>query len=402
MSILSKIVSFFSSKKSNGVESAPSGPFADTQNHGKVYFPAKGKFVQESHYATNQERFANGLFPGSPIEKIDQHLKASFEILKAYVPDAVFEKVYSDNYKRRWTPANDGAINEHGQAARGNLRPSLLEEIWQGNMFFKKLPPIGSKYLITAPNGRKCVIQMGYEIGPGGTKFLGGLTTEVHYYLGTNNESVLSIDVIDNEVPLGPYIEKEQPLPGEAPKSKGLDAVLRDELVGLVKQDLGQRETHGKNRSPLIDEINKSVKGAYLAAPYCISGLVSRGIMRLCRKHGFSMPLWMNTASTQEFYNNAPAHYRIPKGKVAGKGDIAIQQSYTSPGNGHAYMLTEDESAGIQKSIEYNTDGSGGRDGDGVYERVRTQSGDATKRYRGAVDVVAAILDYNNVPQAER
>ena len=174
-----------------------------------------------------------------------------------------------------------------------------------------------------------------------------------------------------------------------------LDAEYRNRLVALVKEDVGQRETQGKNRSPLIDSINKAVPGADIGGPYCIAGLVHRGIMRLAKEKDLKVPAWMNTASTQSFYGGAPGIYRKAKGEMPKKGDVCIQQNYNDQGRGHAYILSADQTSINQYSIEYNTDGSGGRDGDGVYERVRTQNGDALKRYRGAVDVVQALIDYN-------
>lgn len=270
MSLWSWIKSKFSKST---VESAKSGPYVDTENHGRVYFPAKGKFVQESHYATNMEKFSHGLFPSSSTEKIDDHIKTSFELLKKQVPNAVFENVYSDRFKREWTPANDGGSNEYGQAARGNVRPAPEEEIWQGNMFFKNLPAIGTKFLITAPNGLKCVIQMGYEIGPGGTTFLGGLTTEVHYYLGTNNDSILTIDTCDQSLPLGPYGTKPKDpstndqLKEKAPELKESETPWMD----IASKEIGVKETPGSGNNSRVLEYHKSttLKATEDAVPWC-------------------------------------------------------------------------------------------------------------------------------------
>lgn len=159
----------------------------------------------ESHYATTDDRFAVGLFPSHEKEKIALHLSRSFEILKRAVPNAKFEDVYGSRYASEWTPANDGGKNEYGQAARGSLRPNVEQEIWWGNMLFKEMPAPGTKFLISNPsNGRKCVIQMGYEIGPGNQKFLGGVSCEVHYYLRADNESNLTLAECEQTLPLGP------------------------------------------------------------------------------------------------------------------------------------------------------------------------------------------------------
>lgn len=178
------------------------------------------------------------------------------------------------------------------------------------------------------------------------------------------------------------------------PPTVMVDVFLRNELIKLVAKDIGQRETGGNNRSPMIDAINDQL--AYRGAPYCISGLLVRGVKKLCRSYGLTNPVLM-TASTQEFYDATPAKFKHAKGVLGHKGDIGIMQSKSNSDSGHAYILEEDETStsGVQHTIEYNTDGSGGRDGDGVYRRTRSQSGDLLKRYRGSVDVIAWILSAN-------
>ena len=196
--------------------------------------------------------------------------------------------------------------------------------------------------------------------------------------------------------PTKPPEAPNKPTTPSNPPTVMVDVFLRNELIKLVAKDIGQRETTGKNRSPLIDMINSSCPGAYIGAPYCISGLLVRGVKKLCNTYGLANPVKM-TASTQEFYDATPAKFKHAKGSLGHKGDIGIQQSKSNPDTGHAYILEEDEAStsGLQHTIEYNTDGSGGRDGDGVYRRTRSQSGDLLKRYRGSVDVIAWILSAN-------
>lgn len=211
------------------------------------------------------------------------------------------------------------------------------------------------------------------------------------------NWILTKLGIRKNKVVVEPLPKINEPTPVDPVVVPPADDVLaiRKRFVALFSEDIGQRETNGKNRSPLIDMINKMVKGAYIGAPYCMSAIVARAIMRLCKELGWEMPDWMNTASTQSFYNNCPQKYRIPKGSLPKMGDIGIMQSYSNAGSGHAYMLEEDEKGSSQKTIEANTDGSGGRDGDGWYQRKRTQNGDLTKKYRGSVDVIQALIDHN-------
>lgn len=192
--------------------------------------------------------------------------------------------------------------------------------------------------------------------------------------------------------------EVQAMFPGPMGQGAGTVDQLRTELVGYALDDVGMTEDKGPNRSEMIDEVNRNVPGGSLGAAYCMSGLVYRAVRRLCKNHGWTMPSWINTASTQGFYNSAPAKYKRPKGDFGGKkGDICIQQSYSNPGLGHAYMLTAAETKTGQQTVEYNTNPAGSRNGDGVYKRTRTQAGDSSKKFRGSVDVVQAILDHNGV-----
>lgn len=170
------------------------------------------------------------------------------------------------------------------------------------------------------------------------------------------------------------------------------EAKLRAALVAKMRSQLGERETHGKNRSPLIDRVNKYTNAGN-GAQYCISACVY-DVNEVCKELGLKNPVPAE-CSTQAFYRNAPSKYRRPKGTKAKMGDIGIQQSRNDPGHGHAYMFRKDQIDEKHLTIEANTDGSGGRDGDGWYERTRTDDGDSSKKYLGAVDVAQWILDAN-------
>ncbi len=168
---------------------------------------------------------------------------------------------------------------------------------------------------------------------------------------------------------------------------------LREQLVKLWMEDYGQRETHGKNRSPLIDQINKEIgMGASSGAPYCIAGLLVRGVKRLCAIQGLRNPVYM-TASTQSFWNHAPEKYRYigPAPKLA---MIGILQNRANGSQGHGFGIRE-YSLNKYLTIEYNTNKAGSRDGDGVWTLTRYEAGTASKRMRGFVDVVRMIIDAN-------
>lgn len=221
-----------------------------------VKLPAKGKFVEESHYATTEDTFPGGNpFPATSFEGIDAHLDRSFQILKAQFPDAIKGAVYKQSWQKQWTPPEGGKA---GQAARGSLKPTPDQEMWQGNMMFAKgeLPKPGTKFLMRA-NGKSCVIQMGFEIGPGAEKFLGGVTREVHWYLGTGNESEIEIALLkDQGLPLGPLKEAMTSAPAPA-ANPDLPIVLPEPMddqppwMAIAKAELGVRE--GVNDKRIVE-----------------------------------------------------------------------------------------------------------------------------------------------------
>lgn len=178
--------------------------------HGEIDLPASGKFVEESHYATKDETFGveKRLFPKEGREEIERHLKRSCELLfNLYkIGDNLnCSEIYKNSWERCWTPSENGKV---GQGARGDFKPDPVSELWQGNMMFAsgQLPKLGTKYIVTNPsNGKKVVINMGYEIGPGDKSFLGGVTTEVHYVLKAQNSTILKLGkAADQSLPYGP------------------------------------------------------------------------------------------------------------------------------------------------------------------------------------------------------
>lgn len=173
---------------------------------------------------------------------------------------------------------------------------------------------------------------------------------------------------------------------------------LRLFLVSLWLEDLGKRETKGQNRADWIDDINRQM-GVDVGEPYCISGLLIRGVKRLCLKFNLKNPVTM-TSSTQRFFQRSEIlapKFVITKGSgvLAKKGCIGILRQRTDMTKGHAFGFKQDEGSRGQITIEYNTNTGGSRNGDGVYSITRTQNGTSTKEYLGAVDVVAWILSAN-------
>ncbi|WP_299213680.1 hypothetical protein [uncultured Aquimarina sp.] len=172
-----------------------------------VQLPATGKFVQESHYVTTKDKFPGGrLFANTVTENINSHLQRSFNLYKTYDSNKTFNQLYSASFQKQWTPAESGSI---GQGSVGNIQTQELtpeKEMWFMTMMWAPgtRPARGTKFLLSA-NGKKVVVIAGYETGPRSQTFLGGLTTETHAWLGTNNNSQITVSYLKNQAtPIGP------------------------------------------------------------------------------------------------------------------------------------------------------------------------------------------------------
>lgn len=187
-----------------------------------VSLPAKGNFCTESHYVTDGVSFKTSTgWPSTQTDGMNSHLEESTKVLQQYFPGLTKDQVYKQSWMTKWTPAEGGGNIGQGSISR---KPSILEEMFQGNMMFAsgQKPSPGTRFLVTnEANGKKCVIQMGFETGPGAEKYLGGLTTEVHFVLGSDDSTVLTLEKLKDESaqlglvvePLGsfPNVEIEEP-----------------------------------------------------------------------------------------------------------------------------------------------------------------------------------------------
>jgi uncharacterized protein (TIGR02594 family) len=175
-----------------------------------INIPTSGKFVTESHYVTSADAFASK-YPSNAREGIDAHMLRSLALYKKFDPSADLDDLYSAGYEKVWTPSEGGNI---GQGSIGNSQLTLLKpesELWLMNMMWAagNKPDPETKYLLSA-NGRNVVVSAGYETGPGSAKYLGGVTPEVHHWLGTNNDSIIHIEFLaDQTTPVGP-VELDQ------------------------------------------------------------------------------------------------------------------------------------------------------------------------------------------------
>lgn len=174
----------------------------NTANQGKVFLPRMGLMVEESHYQTQQDYAIIPHWPKSSKQGIDEHLEMSCAHYKIFDPTVVCDRLYRQEWERVWTPSEKGNI---GQGSRGNYRPLISQEMWQGTMMVAgENFPLNTRMLARF-GPRAVVLYMGHEVGPGSKKYLGGMSVEAHAWLGTNNETQIELSLLkDQTLPFGP------------------------------------------------------------------------------------------------------------------------------------------------------------------------------------------------------
>lgn len=168
--------------------------------------PVTGKFVEESHYVTTQDKFKNKSWPSLKEELIRPHLQRSFQIYKSYDPRIKIQELYGKSWQKEWTPEEGGHFGQGSVGASQLNELSVEMEMWFLTMMWAKgeRPAKGTRFRLSA-NGKSVVVQAGYETGPASQKFIGGVTREVHKWLNTSSDSEIAISKLKNqEMPLGP------------------------------------------------------------------------------------------------------------------------------------------------------------------------------------------------------
>lgn len=167
-----------------------------------VQLPAFMQVVIESHLATTDDRFPEGLFPTSPHQRIEIHVKRSCQLLRQILPEANCDRYYANAAAKQWTPPEHG---KWGQGSVGRLRPTPISEMWSGNLFWATLrkPRPGTRFLVRR-DGRAIVLVMGYETGPSDASKL-GVQAEVAEYLGASNGQYVALGRLKDQLaPPGP------------------------------------------------------------------------------------------------------------------------------------------------------------------------------------------------------
>lgn len=170
--------------------------------------PAKGKFVEESHYVTTKDTFKEADWPSKKNESIRNHLNRSLKLYQRYDANATIDELYAQSWQKEWTPEEGGHFGQGsvGNAQLNELSPEM--EMWFITMMWApgERPERGTKFLLSA-NGKSVVVVAGYETGPASKKYLGGVTREVHYWLGTNANTEITLALLqDQSTSIGPVI----------------------------------------------------------------------------------------------------------------------------------------------------------------------------------------------------
>lgn len=162
-----------------------------------------------------------------------------------------------------------------------------------------------------------------------------------------------------------------------------------EEVQGLViveaKKYLGVRE-HGYNSGPEVEMFQKAVDGKATQESWCMA-YVQYCIKKVCAQVGIKEPLYSSEGCLDVWNHTADAY----KNHVGGPGQIVIFQ-HGDTIHGHT-GICEDAGKIYIHTIEGNTNSAGSREGDGVYEKVRTLAGSPSLKTKGFIDVSQMIYD---------
>ena len=172
-----------------------------------ITLPTSGIFTEEAHYATQTDKFPGDGFPSTQAQNIQEHLNRSLSYYKSFDPAATFKTLYRYKFTKLWTPEEGGHFGQGSVGSNPQLMNlSAADELWMLNMMWGngQRPRVNTKFLLSA-NGKNVVVIAGYETGPAQSKFIGGVTGEVHRWLITGPNSTINISLLaDQSVSTGP------------------------------------------------------------------------------------------------------------------------------------------------------------------------------------------------------
>ncbi|TXH09394.1 MAG: CHAP domain-containing protein [Spirochaetes bacterium] len=188
----------------------------------------------------------------------------------------------------------------------------------------------------------------------------------------------------------GVRVDKPDQVVIQPPKKSRTRGEIIDALIRVAEKFVGEKETKGKNRSPLIDQIITDQNGT-LGSPYCMYGM-QHVIKLTCEYMGLKNPM-PKGGGTQSVWAKIPWLYKSKTEPL--KGDLIFFQSRGDKSRGHVGLVTEVLPNGKLLCVEWNTNAKGVRDGDGVWTKERSLKGNATLAVLGFADIATMILDAN-------
>lgn len=177
----------------------------------------------------------------------------------------------------------------------------------------------------------------------------------------------------------------EQPRPTKPIGGKGVTlAMIADRLIEVAESQIGVRET-SHNAGKDVEKFQKVIGGAD-REPWCVS-FVQWVTQQVCNELGVRNPL-PKTEHVQTLYTSVRAYYRSPN---PARGFAFIQRTRGTD-NGHTGFCKAMATLTIP-TVEGNTNPSGSREGDGVYNNSRLTTGSVSKEMRGYVNIPQMIYD---------
>lgn len=191
-----------------------------------------------------------------------------------------------------------------------------------------------------------------------------------------------------------PVVEKpvEAPVIPEVAKPSKMMPIM-DALKICIKPYENLRESNGKNRSALIDQIIKNQKGA-LGSAYCAYGAsqLMDDVVSLYASQGVKVKIDVpRTGSSQAMWGNAKAEYKVGQPKPA---SIVIWKHMSGSYTGHVGTCLSFLDKGEFKTFEFNTSGPSSsvvRDGEGAYYKSRPFKDVGDMHILGFIDLEKAM-----------
>lgn len=142
-----------------------------------------------------------------------------------------------------------------------------------------------------------------------------------------------------------------------------------DSIFEISWADLGQTETDGKNRSPFLDRMIKSVGGS-VGDPYCV-WWIQHINKQICSVLSVSSML-PKTGSSQELLRIVSESMLDKIETKPAPGRIAVFRSKKDKTKGHVAICKTFLLNGYEfRTREANTNGAGDRDGQGIMDKLR-------------------------------